>query len=220
MAGAVDAVCTQALRIISRLTNGVGGQVLPPTGDAPSHGETTRGEGAGTGMLLPTEAMRRYVVSLSQQKGIAPPAGWAESGAVCRAFLDQHAPRKGRAGGDAARPTAAWPAADEPTPQQPGTVVAGGQAPSPPRNRNGRGPAGNTRKTRPARHRTTLPPAAKDRPRTGSGGAARSEANGTPLRIPFGNKEAAQKLGARYGASGWYAPPSVALDPFRERGWV
>lgn len=42
----------------------------------------------------------------------------------------------------------------------------------------------------------------------------------TPLRIPYGNKELAQKLGARYSAQGWYAPPGVALDAFRERGWV
>ena len=42
----------------------------------------------------------------------------------------------------------------------------------------------------------------------------------TPLRIPFGNKEAAQQLGARYRPGGWYAPPGVALDPFRERGWL
>ncbi len=30
---------------------------------------------------------------------------------------------------------------------------------------------------------------------------------GTPLRIPYGNKEIALKLGARYGSAGWYAPP-------------
>jgi len=50
--------------------------------------------------------------------------------------------------------------------------------------------------------------------------ARRPEAAGMPLRIPFGNKEAAQQLGARYRAGGWYAPPGVALDPFRERGWM
>ena len=42
----------------------------------------------------------------------------------------------------------------------------------------------------------------------------------TPLRIPFGNKEAAQQLGARYRAGGWYAPPGADLAPFRERGWL
>ncbi len=42
----------------------------------------------------------------------------------------------------------------------------------------------------------------------------------TPLRIPFGNKEAAQKLGARYRDGGWYAPPGVDLDRFRDHGWL
>ena len=43
---------------------------------------------------------------------------------------------------------------------------------------------------------------------------------GTALKIPFGNKEAAMRLGARYGAAGWIAPPGTDLDPFRERGWL
>jgi DNA topoisomerase-3 len=43
---------------------------------------------------------------------------------------------------------------------------------------------------------------------------------GTPLRIPYGNKEAALKLGARYRAGGWYAPPGVELSAFGERGWL
>ena len=40
----------------------------------------------------------------------------------------------------------------------------------------------------------------------------------TPLRIPYGNKEVALKLGARYGSTGWYAPPGVDLSAFGERG--
>ena len=43
---------------------------------------------------------------------------------------------------------------------------------------------------------------------------------GTPLRIPYGNKETAFRMGARYGAEGWYAPPGVDLAGFRERGWL
>ncbi|WP_156928419.1 DUF5710 domain-containing protein [Bradyrhizobium sp. th.b2] len=42
----------------------------------------------------------------------------------------------------------------------------------------------------------------------------------TPLRIPYGNKEVAVKLGARYGSEGWYAPPGVDLSAFGERGWL
>jgi DNA topoisomerase-3 len=43
---------------------------------------------------------------------------------------------------------------------------------------------------------------------------------GTPLRIPYGNKEVALKLGACYGSEGWYAPPGVDLSAFGERGWL
>ena len=43
---------------------------------------------------------------------------------------------------------------------------------------------------------------------------------GTPLRIPYGNKDVAMKLGARYGSTGWYAPPGVDLSAFGERGWL
>ena len=42
----------------------------------------------------------------------------------------------------------------------------------------------------------------------------------TPLRIPYGNKEVAFKLGARYSAGGWYAPAGTDLAPFRDRGWL
>jgi len=41
-----------------------------------------------------------------------------------------------------------------------------------------------------------------------------------PLRIPYGNKEVALKLGARYRSGGWYAPPGVDLAAFGERGWL
>jgi DNA topoisomerase III len=43
---------------------------------------------------------------------------------------------------------------------------------------------------------------------------------GTPLRIPYGNKEVALKLGARYGSGGWHAPPGVDLSAFGDRGWL
>jgi DNA topoisomerase-3 len=49
---------------------------------------------------------------------------------------------------------------------------------------------------------------------------ADNRGTGTRLRIPYGNKEIAMKLGARYGATGWYAPPGVDLSAFDERGWL
>ena len=42
----------------------------------------------------------------------------------------------------------------------------------------------------------------------------------TPLRIPYGNKDVALKLGARYRPGGWYAPPGIDLAAFGERGWL
>jgi DNA topoisomerase-3 len=42
----------------------------------------------------------------------------------------------------------------------------------------------------------------------------------TPLRIPYGNKEVALKLGARYGSEGWYAPAGADFSALRERGWL
>ena len=40
------------------------------------------------------------------------------------------------------------------------------------------------------------------------------------LRIPYGNKETAQQLGARYRDGAWYAPSGISLSPFREKGWL
>ena len=56
--------------------------------------------------------------------------------------------------------------------------------------------------------------------RSGTNGGGDVASGDTPLRIPYGNKEAAQALGARYRAGGWYAPADVPLTAFRERGWL
>ena len=53
-----------------------------------------------------------------------------------------------------------------------------------------------------------------------SSNAGENALTGTPLRIPYGNKEVALKLGARYGSAGWYAPPGVDLTAFGEHGWL
>ncbi len=50
--------------------------------------------------------------------------------------------------------------------------------------------------------------------------APQNSATDTPLRIPYGNKDDALKLGARYRSGGWYAPPEVDLASFDERGWL
>jgi DNA topoisomerase III len=85
MLSAIDAVCDVAQRIIGKLQEGAANGALcfvraNNSGDA--------------GSRQPAPAMKRFVDSLAKQKGIKPPAGYAKSGSICRAFLDQHAPKK------------------------------------------------------------------------------------------------------------------------------
>ena len=47
----------------------------------------------------------------------------------------------------------------------------------------------------------------------------RSRGDDSPVRL-YGNKDVALKLGARYGSTGWFAPPGVDLSQFEERGWL
>ncbi|HEV7265754.1 MAG TPA: DNA topoisomerase, partial [Falsiroseomonas sp.] len=209
MMGAIDAVCAQASRIIGRLQEGAG------SADAAMLGGTARGQGADR---PPTPAMKRYVDNLARQKGLAPPRGYTTSGSACRTFLDQHAPRK-----DA----------------EPATAGAGGGASGedavPARaavHRNGAGvppvrpdgvPSARLAKPRSkAAARRPKPDGAgvrRKRPGKAAEGSGATEGD-TPLRIPFGNKEAALRLGARYRAGGWFAPPGADLAGFRERGWL
>jgi DNA topoisomerase-3 len=86
--------------------------------------------------------------------------------------------------------------------------------------RRRRGPKGAYKPAQPAapmknsRRRNTGATAATSPP------AQPNSVTGTPLRIPYGNKEVALKLGARYGSAGWYAPPGVDLTAFGEQGWL
>lgn len=41
-----------------------------------------------------TSPMKRFMDSLARQYGVEPPHGYTTSGAVHRAFLDQHTPKK------------------------------------------------------------------------------------------------------------------------------
>ncbi len=204
MVGAIDAVCDQAARIIGRLTEGAA------SGSAPLLAPAARGAGDAR---PPTPAMKRLADSLARRKGIRPPAGYTKSGAVCRAFLDQHAPGKEGAG---------------PAPRGSGVgappVRGKGDAPPAARRAAARPAAGGEQ----AETQGKRPRAAGARPqkpggrapREVPGAAAREAGDGTPLQIPFGNKEAAQQLGARYRDGGWYAPPGASLEAFRERGWL
>jgi len=86
-----------------------------------------------------------------------------------------------------------------------------------------RGRGKQSGKAGPAARKGSARKASAKRSRTGVESIARASGAteaGTTLRIPFGNKQAAQQLGARYRAGSWYAPPGVELDPFRQRGWL
>jgi DNA topoisomerase-3 len=99
MVGAINAVCDVAQRIIGRLKNGA------VAGGYPSLAAATGNDAGGR---PPTSAMKRFVDSLSRQKGIKPPPGYTKSGSICRTFLDPHAPRK--AGGETAGKLGSKPA--------------------------------------------------------------------------------------------------------------
>jgi DNA topoisomerase-3 len=195
--------------------------------------------GNGAGAYPSTPAMKRFADSLARQKGIKPPPGYKTSISICRKFLNEHAPKK--ADGETAKKHESKP----PSPAQilyakkiaqgkglviPDEAKANSAAMSAwidlnrgtKRRKRGRKtaykPAGSVApqltapmkrsQNRNADATATLPPAQPDL------------ITGTPLRIPYGNKEVAVKLGARYRSGGWYAPPGADLSAFGERGWL
>jgi DNA topoisomerase-3 len=227
MVGAIDAVCDVAERIIGKLKEGGAGKV---------HLLGSAG-GDSAAAYPPTPAMKRFADSLARQKGIKPPAGYKTSISICRKFLSEHAPKK--AEGESA-------GKHEPKPVSPAQLlyankIARGKGlvipdeakansaamsawidsnRSAKRRRRGHkaaykpdvpqsaAPMNNSRKRKARAPAATAPPAQPN------------SITGTPLRIPYGNKEIALKLGARYGSAGWYAPPGVDLAAFGERGWL
>ena len=237
MTVAIDAVCDAARRIIGRLGEGAGG------GEAVALGDASGGYGGKD--RPPTGAMKRFAVSIARRKGIDPPRGYTKSAAVCRAFLELHAPerttgsaeRNGAAGTrppSAAQVSYAEAIARERDIAVPDEARACSAAMSewidanrPAKPATGRRAPAHKSRDRAAKGKTARASAQRRRkPGDAAEGAApsagaRAEApTGRPLRIPYGNKEAAFALGARYASGGWYAPPGVDLSAFRERGWL
>ena len=238
MVGAIDAVCNVAQRIIGKLVEGPPGGVSPLAGFASDH------EGVGRS---PTAAMKRFADSIARQKSIKPPAGYTKSGSVCRAFLEKHAPKKtegvgGNAvgGPEARRPSPAQLSFAESISREKGVAIsneakANSAAMSAWIDTNQGGKPGKGRRKTVAKSsdpKVTKPTTPTKRPRMPSATAtlvnsrhppvtkqSNSAAN-TPLRVPYGNKEIAQQLGARYAAGGWYAPPGVDLTEFKSKGWL
>ena len=231
MVGAIDAVCDVAQRIIGKLKEGAA------SGGPPLLGATGC---SGAGGRPPTPAIKRFADSIARQKGITPPPGYTKSGSVCRAFLNQHAPKK--AGGETAGkadPKLATPAqisfaekiAQEKDIAIPDEAKASAAAMSAwiDSNKNTkRGKReGKTAKNLPrSTAQKSTAPKKKARKRIGNNAAAppvpaqQNTGGDTPLKIPYGNKDVALKLGARYRSRGWYAPPGVDLAAFEQRGWL
>jgi DNA topoisomerase-3 len=218
-----------AERIISKLKEGAvaGGPLL--LGSA---------GGNDTGTYPPTPAMKRFADSLARQKGIKPPPGYKTLISICRKFLSEHAPKK--SGGETAgrldpKPvSAAQLLYARKLAQGKGLII-----PDDLRiNSTAMSAwidANRVRKGRKVNRKTSdrsvgsavpsAPPPKRSRKQkngTDSASTAPVSANSskTPLRVPYGNKEVALKLGARYGSGGWYAPPGVDLSAFGARGWL
>jgi DNA topoisomerase-3 len=228
MVGAIDAVCDVAERIIGRLKESAAAGGTPLGGDV---------VGNGAAAYPPTPAMKRFADSLNR-KGIKPPPGYKTSISICRKFLSEHAPKK--ADGETAGKLDPKPAS--PAQLLYATKIALGKGVVIPDEAKANSAAmaawidsnkgakrrKSGRKTafKPARsispQSTSLTP--KSRRRKADADKATSALpnleTGTPLRIPYGNKEVAMKLGARYGSMGWYAPPGADLSAFGERGWL
>ncbi len=187
MTGAIDAVCITGRR----------GERGADAEDA------ILGEADGSGGdRPPTAKMRKFAASIAKSRGIKAPAGYTKSVVLCRAFLDEHAPRRNGGQGEA-------------------TNSGGGTAGAPSRGKPrkaGRARLGTEGLTATGSRRTSGP--ARDRSEPSASAARTSAGSPTSLRIPYGNKEVAFSMGARYGADGWYAPPGVDLEAFRERGWL
>ena len=226
MVGAIDAVCDVAQRIIGKLKDGAAAGAPPLLAAA---------VGSDAGGRPPTPAMKRFAVSIARQKDLKPPPGYTKSGSICRAFLDQHAPKK--TDGETAEELGPKPASPaqmsfaERIARENGIVIpdetkasvaamsawiesnqgtARGKRSRKTADKPPRSPAPKKRARRRTNDNAAAPPA-PDRQNSGTD---------TPLRIPYGNKAAALKLGARYRSEGWYAPPGVDLAAFGERGWL
>ena len=218
MVGAIDAVCDVAQRIIGKLTEGV-------TAGGPALLGASVGNGGAA--YPPTPAMKRFADSLSRQKGIKPPPGYKTSISICRIFLSEHAPK--RADGETAAKLDPKPVSRaqllyaRKIAQGKGLIIPNDAKTNSAamsawidsnrtakRRKRGRqtaykpagsvAPQSTATTKRPRKRKADVPHPAPSAP------AQSNSATGTPLRIPYGNKEVALKLGARYRSGGWYCP--------------
>src|ERR1700733_13907858 len=200
----------------------------PPPGGPPLLGAAIAGD---AGSRPPTPAMKRFADRIAREKGVQPPPGYATTGSICRAFLNQHAPRKA----DARIPVATGSKPASPTQilfaeklaQEKGIVIpdeakASSAAMSRWIDSNQVKKSGKSRRKRVnPTPRSIAPKSAvpKKRSRICAANVVATATPSTPvrgnsgtdaaLRIPYCNKDAALTLDARYRAAGWYAPAGV-----------
>jgi DNA topoisomerase-3 len=210
MVGAIDAVCDVAQRIIGKLKAGAAAGGLPSLGAA---------VGNGAAAYPPTPAMKRFAESIIRQKGIKPPPGYKTSISICRKFLSEHVPKNASSDTPGTRePKAASPAQmlyAKKIAQGKGVVIPDEAKANSATMSAWIASNRDTKRRKPSR-KTGYTPARS----AASRAAQANSATGTPLRIPYGHKDVALKLGARYRSGGWYAPPGVDLAAFGERGWL
>jgi DNA topoisomerase-3 len=237
MFSAIDAVCVVAQRIIDKLKDGA----VAAAGGPPLLGAAV---GNGPAAYPPTPAMKRFADTLARQKGVKPPPGYKTSISICSAFLKEHAPKK--AEGEASEKLDSKPVS--PAQMLYAQKIAQGKAVIIPEQAKANSAAmsawidskrsarrckqGGKTAYRLAGAVAAQSTATTERPRKRKANAATTphpapsapaqpnSISGTPLRIPYGNKEIALKLGARYRPGGWYAPPGADLSTFKERGWL
>jgi DNA topoisomerase-3 len=234
MVSAIDAVCDVAQRIIGKLKDGAAAGGPPLLGAA---------VGNGPAAYPPTPAMKRFADTLARQ-GIKPPSGYKTSISICRKFLSEHAPKK--AEGETSEKPDSKPVSPaqmlyaKKIAQGKGVVIpeeakANSAAisawidsnRSAKRGKRGRKSAyklagsirGHATATAKRSRKRKADAAVAPRPAP-STPAQPNSVTDTPLRIPYGNKEVALELGARYRSGGWYAPPGVDLSAFGARGWL
>jgi DNA topoisomerase-3 len=196
--------------------------------------------GNGAATYPPTPAMKRFAEGLARKKGIKPPPGYKTSISICGAFLKEHAPKKaeGETTGKL-EPKPVSPAQmlyAKKIAQEKGVVIPD-QAKANSAAMSAWIDSNRDTKRRRRGHKTAYKPAGSAAPKSAglkkrsrkrqagadiapSTPAQPNSVVGTPLRIPYGNKDVAMKLGARYGSAGWYAPAGVDLSAFGERGWL
>jgi DNA topoisomerase III len=211
MVGAIDAVCDVAQRIIGKLTEGAA------IGGPPLLGASIDN---GVGTYPPTPAMKRFADSLARQIGIKPPRGYKTSISICGAFLKQHAPKKadgetaGRLDPKPASPAQLLYAAkialgkgvvvpDEAKANSAAMAAWIDSNKGTKRRKSGRKTASRQAGSISPQSTSLRKRSRKQKAVAATGASMPAQPNPvarTPLRIPYGNKEVAMKLGARYGS--------------------